>query len=109
VTPIVASAFLLVLIAAACGSDNPGRASPLMLEPETGDFFFQDASGNRVIYQRLENTLIVEPDIDVDQLALAYCAAEAATDDPARFSAVGLVLAEAVIPFIDTVDRLCDR
>ncbi len=94
----------------ACGSQNDdGAGRPLEFEPETGDFFFTDSAGNRVIYERVENTLIVEPDIDVEQLAKAFCQAEEETSDPARFSAVSLILAEALVPFIETVDRVCER
>lgn len=81
----------------------------LVFEPETGDFSFSDSSGNRVIYERTENTLIVEPDIDVEQLALAFCRAEQETSEPAGFAAVSLVLAEALVPFIETVERVCER
>ncbi len=105
------AAILLIGIAAlsACGSGDSRTASPLTFEAETGDFSFTDSSGNRVIYERTENTLIVEPDIDVEQLAIAFCEAEQETTEPARFSAVSLVLAEALIPFIDTVERVCER
>lgn len=93
-----------------CGGNSSDSASTaLEFDPSTGDFSFKDTSGNRVIYERAENTLIVEPDIDVEQLAVAFCRAESETTDPARFAAVSLVLAEALVPFIETVDRTCDR
>lgn len=94
----------------ACGSsESPSTATPLMFEAATGDFFFTDSTGNRVIYEWAENTLIVEPDIDVEQLAVAFCRAEQETSEPARFAAVSLVLAEALFPFVSTVERVCDR
>ena len=94
----------------ACGtSGEDGQATPLMFEAESGDFFFTDAGGNRVIYQRAENTLIVEPEIDLDALAMAYCKAEITASDPARFASVGLVLAEGIDGFISAAERICDR
>lgn len=108
-----AAIFSLLLgfgILVACGSQNSdSELRTLEFEPGTGDFSFSDSSGNRVIYERAENTLIVEPDIDVEQLALAFCRAEQETSEPARFASVSLVLAEALVPFIETVERVCDR
>lgn len=107
--------FLIVMLIAVagllgCGSrDVESTAGPLEFDQQTGDFSFVDSSGNRVIYERAENTLIVEPDIDVEQLAVAFCEAEKQTPDPARFSAVSLVLAGALVPFIETVERVCER
>ncbi len=102
---------LSVCATAVCTSNTAEHPEPrpLMFESETGNFFFTDTNGNRVIYTRTDNTLTVEPDIDVDELALAFCRAEQQAQNPARFSAVGLVLAEAVIPFVETVERVCDR
>lgn len=99
------------VFALACGSDSSESSvsSRLMFDAETGDFFFTDSGGNRVIYTRADNTLTVEPDIDVEQLATAFCNAERETDDPARFASVSLVLAEGVIPFVETVERVCER
>lgn len=109
-TVALLSLFVGFAILLGCSSRNEDSGfRPLEFDSETGDFTFSDSAGNRVIYERAENTLIVEPDIDVEQLAKAFCAAEQATDEPARFSAVSLVLAEALVPFIDTVERVCDR
>ncbi len=108
VTLAVATIALLFVIACSSnGSDD--AAPPLRFDPETGDFSFTDSVGERVIYERAENALIVEPDINVEQLAEAFCRAEQETTDLARFSAVSLILAEALIPFVETVDRVCDR
>lgn len=105
------SAVFVLLLSAACSSDESAGSSarPLVFNPETLDFSFVDSNGNRLIYENVDNTLIVEPDIDLEELALAFCRAERESEDPAKFSLVALVLAEGVIPFIETVDRVCER
>lgn len=102
---------LMATLSLACSSGGTETSEPrrLMFKPESGDFFFSDSNGNRAIYAREENSLTVETDIDIEELAVAFCLAEEETDDPARFAAVGLVLAEAVIPFVETVERVCER
>jgi hypothetical protein len=104
-------AVFVSFLSAGCGSDGTAESSvrPLVFNPDTLDFSFVDSNGNRIIYESVDNTLIVEPDIDLEELALAFCSAERESEDPAKFSLVALVLAEGVTPFIETVDRVCER
>ncbi len=101
-------ALVTVLLSVACAKpvDEPNR---LIFMPGTMDFSFDDSDGNRVYYDSAENTLIVEPDINLDELAEAFCRAERDTGDPAGFALVAAVLAEGVVPFIETVERVCER